>query len=143
MKPPGRLRIALGWSFPDYVQNELNQEELPMAKYARLTKHLTMDAPGKWTVSFEEIEVILGFGLPASARRHPSWWSNQWHSQGRGWLMAGFQASGVNLENETVTFRKSADPSCNVPAPDLALAKTVVARLLNKKASQVLVLVQA
>ena len=59
-------------------------------------------------MNFNEIESILGFDLPSSARRHRAWWANEnrgSHSHARyGWLAGGFRVVGVDLERESVTF---------------------------------------
>ena len=47
------------------------------SKYQRLYTHLCSLAAKEWKVSFSEIESILGFDLPPSARLHRPWWANQ------------------------------------------------------------------
>jgi hypothetical protein len=56
--------------------------------------------------AFGEIEAILGFGLPATARRRSQWWENnhEQHVQAGAWLDAGFRTQEINIANETVTF---------------------------------------
>jgi hypothetical protein len=114
-----------------------------MANYANITEYLSRPGQEDWTASFSEVEAILGFSLPASARRHKAWWANNWHSQSHGWMSAGFRATAVDLENEFVTFRKSAIASRSVPTPRLALAKKVAAELLGVRPSQVELCVRA
>lgn len=77
-----------------------------MPKYANLEKFL-LGLPGRsWTADFSEIEEILGFTLPASARKHPAWWSNdrQGHSHAGSWLDAGWRTSAIDLKARSVTF---------------------------------------
>ena len=58
--------------------------------------------------TFEEIESILGFPLPPTARQRPQWWENNsiQHSHARAWLDAGFLTQQVNIPNETLTFSR-------------------------------------
>ena len=80
-----------------------------MGKYEPLSVHLEAASAGEWSATFEQVEQILGFPLPPSARRHREWWSNQLgagHSQARGWQDAGWQVRKVDLNRETVTFRR-------------------------------------
>ena len=59
-------------------------------------------------VTFEQIERLLGFQLPATARRKAQWWENNTtrHVQARSWLDAGFMTQDVNIPNETLTFAR-------------------------------------
>lgn len=55
--------------------------------------------------TFKQIERILGFDLPVSARTHRQWWENDSkHAQGKAWLDVGFHTTQVNLTGETVVF---------------------------------------
>ncbi len=77
-------------------------------KYAPLHNHLNALTVSEWHTSFSELESILGFDLPASARRHRPWWANQYVASGRpqahAWLGAGWKTQSVNLETETLVF---------------------------------------
>jgi hypothetical protein len=55
---------------------------------------------------FSDIEELLGFPLPRSARRHAAWWSNSGgaHVQSLAWMNAGYRTEDVDLEQETVRF---------------------------------------
>lgn len=80
-----------------------------MSKYEPLAEHLNKERDDKWIASFAEVEAVLGFPLPASARRYREWWANQrggGHSQTKGWQDAGWQVWQVDLEEERVTFRR-------------------------------------
>ena len=83
-----------------------------MSRYSRLAKYLANIKKEEVTLPFVEIERVLGFSLPASARRLRVWWSNdKYHSQSKnGWLSAGYVVAKVNFDEETVTFRKTAVP---------------------------------
>ena len=80
-------------------------------KYAPLYNDLKVRAGAEWPTTFSEIERILGFRLPASARVHRPWWANQGTrgavSQCLAWEMAGWKASQVDMEGERVVFLRS------------------------------------
>ena len=79
-------------------------------KYQRLYSHLCGLATREWRTSFSEIESIIGFGLPASARLHRPWWSNQTggngHSQALAWGAAGWETAEVDMDAETLLLRR-------------------------------------
>ncbi len=66
--------------------------------------------PGtEWSARYQEIEKVLGFDLPRSARQYSAWWSNERqgsHTHARSWLDAGFKTSHVNITAESVLFSK-------------------------------------
>ena len=80
-----------------------------MGKYEPLSTHLQAAKSGEWAATFAQVEQVLGFSLPPSARKYREWWSNQagaGHSQARGWQDAGWQVWKVDLEGEKVIFRR-------------------------------------
>lgn len=72
-------------------------------KYVALTRYLrALPARGTTvTLSFRDLESILTFPLPPSAREHRPWWANQTNNAGRpqaqGWMNAGFVVDSVFL----------------------------------------------
>lgn len=82
-------------------------------KYAALFHHLeAMPLPeNRWDVSFADLETILGFPLPDSARLHRPWWANQkqgnGHSHALAWQAAGWETSSVNITGETLVFKRT------------------------------------
>ena len=86
-----------------------NQEDgsRPRSKYDPLYHHLANSPETVIALSFSEIERILGFALPASARRYQAWWANEregTHSHARSWLEASYGTQGVDLNAQTVRF---------------------------------------
>jgi len=79
-------------------------------KYRKLYAHLCSLSGPEWRTSFDEIETILGFALPPSARIHRPWWANQTdghgHSHSRSWSVAGWETAHVNMDTETLLFRQ-------------------------------------
>ena len=92
-----------------------------MGKYEPLATHLASASASEWSATFAQVEQVLGFPLPPSARKHREWWSNQagaGHSQARGWQDAGWQVWKVDLQGERVIFRRRAFESVgNVTGP--------------------------
>jgi hypothetical protein len=76
-----------------------------MSKYDPLAPLLAGQNVRRVVLAFGELETVLGFTLPDSARTYPQWWENHpGHSQAKAWLDSGFHTEDVNLANETVAF---------------------------------------
>lgn len=90
-----------------------------MSKYEPLARHLARLQHQSWRASFDEIERVLNFNLPESARKYNAWWANQsgpGHSQTAGWIDAGWKTSDLDLAAEKVTFSRDMDGSEFLPA---------------------------
>lgn len=80
-----------------------------MSKYEPITRHLNAQSSHKVTMGFAEIERLIGFPLPQSARKYPAWWANNAHA-GRhagAWLAASWKSEDVDLAAEKVSFCRS------------------------------------
>jgi hypothetical protein len=60
-------------------------------------------------MTFGEIEQVLGFGLPNTARKDSAWWANERsvpsrHVQCKAWQDAGFHTENVDIANEMLDF---------------------------------------
>jgi hypothetical protein len=67
----------------------------------------------KVKLTFQEIEGILGRSLPPTARKTKTWWANNKTEKSRqccAWLEYHWLKEEVDLEKETVIFRKSIEP---------------------------------
>ena len=83
-------------------------------KYAPLFRHLSALDHAVWAATFEEVEAVLGFALPPSARKHRAWWANEEdgsHSHARAWQMAGWQTNAVDLAAGTLVFARGSGAS--------------------------------
>ena len=103
-------------------QDQKYREKASRGKYHRLYRHLC-DLPAQpWRTNFTEVESILRFKLPASARRHRPWWANQTrgngHSHALAWITAGWKTAKVDMVAETLVFRPSKRPG-DVHPPSL------------------------
>ena len=59
------------------MHHQLMLKAAARGKYAQLFRHLSTLDVSRWQTTFGDIESILGFTLPDSARIHRPWWSNQ------------------------------------------------------------------
>ena len=85
-----------------------------MGKYDPLARKLGQTSNDEFVASFGEIEKILGFNLPPSAREHRPWWANNskgGHSQAQSWIGAGWETRDVDLNRERVRFVRAARKS--------------------------------
>jgi hypothetical protein len=134
-----------------------------MGKYDKLTKYLVSLPTSQWSAHFQDVEEILGFDLPDSARRHRPWWANQAgmnHSQTKGWMAAGWMTEDVSLEDERVTFVRrratirpvmasaipEADPapvaSTSRPGLSIADAKQALAQFYDTTPEQIEIIIR-
>ena len=78
-------------------------------KYRKLYAHLRSLSSQEWKASFDDIEAIIGDRLPASARRHRASWANDiTQARARAWLAAGWETAQVDMDAETLLFRRKA-----------------------------------
>jgi hypothetical protein len=79
-----------------------------MAKYTALRRYLNMRYDNQVTLTFAEIEQIIGAPLPPKAQRHRAWWSNNPENNvmTREWLAAGFRTEQVDIERGSLVFRR-------------------------------------
>ncbi len=80
-----------------------------MSKYEPLSLFLSKVKENQITLTFKEVEKILGFDLPYSARTHRAWWSNDAKhnvSSVYGWMAAHWKVVYVDLHNEIVSFTR-------------------------------------
>lgn len=93
------------------VRDRLVREAAARGKYAPLYRHLLAMAGSDWSTSFAEIEAVLGFRLPDSARLHRPWWANSakgnGHSHALAWQAAGWKTGEVDLDAETLVFART------------------------------------
>ena len=75
----------------------------PLGVYLKSAKFETL------SMTFSEIERLIDGNLPASARKHRAWWSNNPSNSviTKAWLDAGYVTANVDLAAERLTFRKA------------------------------------
>ena len=98
------------------------RRQAKQGKYQKLFDHLCGLKSSEWRTTFNEIESIVGFKLPASARRYRPWWANQSgrdHSHALAWGAAGWETSEVNMEAGTLVLRRKAEVGARNPVLDM------------------------
>lgn len=85
---------------------EASARETRMKKYQPLQDYLKglPRSQGSVTLSFQEIEKLIGSRLPPSAYEHRAWWSNQAEvsnrPQAKAWREAGFEVETVKPDRK-------------------------------------------
>jgi hypothetical protein len=78
-----------------------------MSKYDPLAAYLKQLRQREITLSFAEIEGVIGSPLPSSAHTYNAWWANEngatSHVQCSAWLLAGYKAH-ADLRIQEVRF---------------------------------------
>lgn len=91
-----------------------------MSKYEPLSRLLNGQGRAVVRMDFPEIETVLGFKLPKSAKEYEAWWSNNevGHSHAKAWLGVGWKTKDLNLASKEVTFVRIAAPESSRPTSD-------------------------
>lgn len=78
-----------------------------MNKYNPLMDYLDKSGKQELTLSYAEIEKIIGDTLPITASKKKEWWSNndKSHTQSCAWSDVGYRTCEIVL-GESVTFKK-------------------------------------
>jgi len=80
-----------------------------MSKYDALGDHLKGLKADQWLASFDDIEAVLGFELPKSAKNYQAWWNeerNPHQPQKLAVRRAGWQVAQINLTGKQILFRR-------------------------------------
>ena len=101
-------------------------------KYNPLQEFLiTCDQP-RISLSFAEIERIIGAKLPDSARENQAWWANDGRGHSQVWLGEGWKIGNLNIAGEKVAFYRVDPPATGgdgdskpIPSPYGSLSGTV------------------
>lgn len=77
-------------------------------KYEPLARFLSQQKQASIPMTFAQIEQLIGNRLPASARKHRPWWSNNPSNSviTRAWLDAGFKTAQVDMAGERLVFMR-------------------------------------
>jgi DNA-binding XRE family transcriptional regulator len=77
------------------------------SKYHALFERLSTSGQEEITLTFAEIEALIGEELPPSARTRRDWWGNREGAlQASAWMRAGYHVASVSLERGCVTFSR-------------------------------------
>ena len=95
------------------------QKFLPLGEFFRSSTKLSI------TMSFSEIEGILGFPLGKSAEQH-SWWTRTgFMNISQCWLDNGYEIKKLNIEKKRVTFHQTKKNLSSVDIPDLFFTRRI------------------
>ena len=86
------------------------QDRAATGKYRKLYSYLYSLAEQEWITSFSEVEAVVGFKLPPSARKHRAWWANERgdisHTHCLAWSAAGWETVKVDMKAQSLLFRR-------------------------------------
>ncbi|GLK74829.1 hypothetical protein GCM10008171_00810 [Methylopila jiangsuensis] len=108
-----------------------------MSKYQALTSHLKSQKNSYVSMSFEELERVIGVPLPRSASAHRAWWSNNPTNNvmTHAWLAAGFRTEQVDMEGRRLVFRRDPrtpePPASKAPSGPVQGGRTVLFGVLK------------
>lgn len=110
-----------------------------MSKYEPLAKKLGSLPRDEWRTNFQALERLLGFPLPKAARTHRAWWSNNGSNNvmTKVWLSAGWRTEQVDMEGETLVFRKAKAMKATVSSRSARLTGTPPVSLFGALAGTV------
>jgi hypothetical protein len=80
-----------------------------MAKYDPINENLQNSPDNEVTLSFKQVEKIIGDKLPPSAYRHQAWWANEAkgnHVHAHAWMDVGWEVETVNQREHWVRFTR-------------------------------------
>ncbi|KAF5083122.1 GIY-YIG nuclease family protein [Methanospirillum sp. J.3.6.1-F.2.7.3] len=107
--PPWNLLKGSQRSNDPLSQNNSIREDSskPGGKYGPLYEYLNRAVNNRITLSYQEIERILGSSLPSSAYKYQQWWANDdpSHPHSKAWTNAGYRVVSIRLRN-TIEFSK-------------------------------------
>ena len=91
-----------------YAERPAFPAECANSKYKALSEFLYESWEKKIELSYEQLEDILGFSLPASAHNLPqSYWANtEYHTYAKSWLALGYKAK-VKVASKSVMFERN------------------------------------
>lgn len=95
-------------SAPAAPSQEKGKLDSVSLKYRKLAEYLLSSNQMRVTLSYPEIEEILGFTLPDTARNYKqSFWANTMtHSYASSWMGVGYKAQ-IDTSSDNVTFIKN------------------------------------
>ena len=101
-------KVNIGEKSVSYAERPAFPTECANSKYKALLEFLYESWEKTIVLSYEKLEDILGFALPATAYNIPhSYWANtEYHPYAKSWLALGYKAK-VNVDAKTVTFERN------------------------------------
>ena len=78
-------------------------------EYNKAGSHLLVLNEAVITMTFSEIESIIGKKLPASAHEHREWWANHENNSQCFWIRVGYRTDNLSksdLKKQIIVFHK-------------------------------------
>ena len=91
-----------------YASRPAFPAECSNSKYRALSEFLYQSWDKRIVLSYDKLEDILGFSLPATAHNLPhSYWANtEYHPYAKSWLALGYKAK-PDIKNKSVIFERN------------------------------------
>lgn len=80
-------------------------------KYQKLSEYFSKSTDSTIILTFYDIESIIGFALPDSAKKHKAAWYEAGHSMPKAWSDSSYKIESLDLANQTVVFKKQKNDS--------------------------------
>lgn len=120
VQPHTDASTSRGEGTPEYIEDAAAEGKVGArdgkaveSKYAPLAAHLARQprTVDRLTLTFTDIEQLIGAPLPASAREHRAWWANDSvaHVQSGEWLRVNWRVVSINMGLERVVFARAHD----------------------------------
>lgn len=112
-----------------------------MSKYQPLKDYLIKSNGNSISMTFSEIEKILGFKLPVSSHKYRAWWSNNASNNvmTEAWINAGFITEEVDLAGEKLKFSRANDNSSS-KSKNINIEKPTFASIFGALKGQMVIL---
>jgi hypothetical protein len=78
-----------------------------LRKYQPLQAYLQRRNGRPEMLTFEDIESIIGAGLPQSAVKHRGFWANDNEERVHAWTRAGYRVAYVDRDERVVRFERT------------------------------------
>lgn len=95
----------------------------PEWKYYKLKKYFSRHSESSITLTFSQIEKIIGFPLPASARRTTDCWypRSKYNTLAEAWLTEGYSLFRLDIPHEKMTLHRNKSGVSKLNIPDVIL----------------------
>lgn len=92
-------------------------------KYYKLKQHFAKCNAASVTLTFREIEMIIGLKIPDAARKSKQWWypRKEYNRIAEAWITEGYSMAKLNLEGGKVTFHRDEQGMSRLQIPDAIL----------------------
>ena len=96
-----------------------------MTKYSPLTDFLSAYPDSRITLSFEQVEELIGSSLPASSANYEAHWRGRTPGRPGGAIAeAGWSVARIDQRGREVTLIRSGKPAARSPAPPVVATRT-------------------